>query len=179
MAIPQEKYYDQNRGQDLRRVQGTQGTKRWKVNDMWNLHHEIARRLVLGQKNREIAKALGITPQTVSNVKCSPVVQEQMAVLGGARDAEVMDLKQEIEEMVPDAVYLLGDIIRAEGQGQGASLTLRAKEANNMLARVGHGVPQRVQSENVSIQLTSADIKDIKQRALSNDDVIDIGERDE
>ena len=182
MAIAQEKYYEQNRGQDLRKLpagdpfngEAPTTTKRWKVSEMWNLHHEIARRLVLGQKNTEIAKALEITPQTVSNVKCSPIVQEQMALLGGTRDAEVIDLKREIEEIVPEAVFLLKDIIRGEGQGQNASLTLRAKESNNMLARVGHGVPQKIQSENIQIQLTSQDISDIKQRAAANSDVIDI-----
>jgi len=141
---------------------------------MWNLHHEIARRLVLGQKNTEIAKALDITPQTVSNVKCSPVVQEQMLILNGTRDVETMDLKREIEEIIPDAVFLLKDIIRGQGQAQNASLTLRAKESNNMLARVGHGVPQKIQSESVNIQLTSKDILDIKRRAAENSDVIDI-----
>jgi hypothetical protein len=51
---------------------------------------------------------------------------------------------------------------------------LRAKEANGMLARAGFGVPQRVQSESVNVHLTSADIANIKDRARSNDDIIDV-----
>lgn len=172
MAIPQEKYYQDGRGRDLRRVNGR--SKTWVVNEMWELHHEIARYLLLGEKNVVIAKRLGCSPQTVSNVRNSPVVQDQLAIMQGARDADTVDLAREIQEVAPDAMALLSDIIRGENAGKNASLSLRAKESNNMLARAGHGVPQRVQSESVNVHLTSQDIKDIKRRAMENQDIITV-----
>lgn len=175
----QQRYYDSNRVPDQRRTANQpDGCRHWQVSEMWDLHHEIARRLVLGQKNTEIARDLGIHKQTVSNVRNSPVVQEQMALLNGARNAETMDLAQEIAEIAPVALQLLKEIVEGEGQGTNAPLSLRAREANNMLARVGHGVPQRVQSESVNVFLTSKDIAEIKQRARANRDVIDVTPED-
>ena len=168
--IPQEKYYEENRGQDLRR---SGERNHWVVSEMWDLHHEIARRISLGQKNVEIAKALGCTPQTVSNVRNSPVVQEHISILQGARDADTIDLAREIKEIAPVALQLLKNVINGEKEGVNASIALRAREANNMLARVGHGVPHKVQAEVANWHLTSKDIQDIKQRALANGDVVD------
>ena len=170
-SVVQEKYYTENRGEDLRR---SNDAKHWVVSEMWELHHEITRRLVLGQKNTEIAKALKCTPQTVSNVRNSPVAQEHIAIMKGARDADTVDLAKEIREIAPEAMLLLKDIIRGENDGANASLGLRAKEANGMLARAGHGIPQKIQSESVSVHITSEQIADIKRRALGNDDVIDV-----
>ena len=168
--IPQEKYYEENRGQDLRR---SGERNHWVVSEMWDLHHEIARRISLGQKNVEIAKALGCTPQTVSNVRNSLVVQEHISILQGARDADTIDLAREIKEIAPVALQLLKNVINGEKEGVNASIALRAREANNMLARVGHGVPHKVQAEVANWHLTSKDIQDIKQRALVNGDVVD------
>jgi hypothetical protein len=92
----------------------------------------------------------------------------------GARDADTVDLAKEIIEIAPVAMNLLKDIIRGENDGVNASIGLRAKEANGMLARAGFGVPQRVQSESVNVHLTSADIANIKDRARSNSDIIDV-----
>lgn len=177
--IPQEKYYNENRGPDLRREGGNH---RWVVSEMWDVHHEIARRLLLGQKNVEIAKSLGISAQMVSNVRNSPVVQEHISILRGARDADTVDLAREIKEIAPAALQLLKEIIQGEGQGANASIALRARESNNMLARVGHGVPHKVQAEVANWHLTSNDIADIKRRAITNGDVVDaevVGEQSE
>jgi hypothetical protein len=173
-ALAQEKYYETNRGSDLRRAPEGEGPKHWVVSEMWELHHEIVRLLVLGLKNTEIAAKLGCSTQTVSNVRNSPVAQEQITIMRGARDADTVDLAKEIIEIAPVAMNLLKDIIRGENDGVNASIGLRAKEANGMLARAGFGVPQRVQSESVNVHLTSADIANIKDRARSNSDIIDV-----
>jgi len=170
--IPQEKYYEDNRERDQRKNNG-EGRRHWVASEMWDLHHEITRRLVIGQKNVDIARALSITPQTVSNVKNSPIVQEHMSIMRGVRDADTIDLAKEIKEIAPVALELLKDIIKGDNDGAQASINLRAKEANGMLARVGHGIPHRIQSESVSLHLTSEDISDIKQRAITNGTIVE------
>jgi len=167
MPVAQQKYYEENRGKDLRRNpnDGTQPYRRWVVNEMWDVHHEIARRIVLGQKNVQIAEDLNVSPQMVCNVRNSPIVQERIKVLHGARDADTVDLAKEIKEIAPEALGLLKDIIRGENDGANASINLRAKEANNMLARAGHGVPIKVHSENFHAMFTPKDIENIKARA--------------
>ena len=96
----------------------------------------------------------------------------------GARDADTVDLAKEIQEVAPEALRLLKDIIRGEGEGTNASISLRARESNNMLARVGHGVPHRVQAETTNLRLTSKDVEEIKRRALFSGDIVD-GEYEE
>lgn len=173
--MDREKYFNENRGADLRKAGPNGRTKTWNVSEMWELHHEIARRVVLGQKNVVIAEALGCTPQTVSNVRNSPIVQDQMAIMKSARDADTVDLAREIQEIAPLAMQNLRRIIEdGELDGEKATLSLRAKESRDMIARAGFGVPQRIHSESVSVTLTSTDIADIKRRARENSDVIDI-----
>jgi hypothetical protein len=175
MAVAQEKYYQEERGRDLRKLDPSKGEyHRWVVSEMWDLHHEIARRIVLGEKNVDIAEALKISPQMVCNVKNSPVVQERISILRGARDADTIDLAREIKEIAPDAVRLLKDIIRGEGEGKGAPLTLRSREANNMLARNGFGIPHKIQTDNTHTFLTGEDLERIKQRALIAGDVVEV-----
>lgn len=168
MAIPQEKYYEDNRGKDLRRAENP---KHWVVSEMWDMHHEIARLILLGRNNVRIAEELKISPQTVSNVRNSPVVQEHLAIMQGARDADTIDLAKEIKNIAPDALMLLKNIVKGENDGVNASIGLRARTAENMLARVGHGVPHKIQSESVSFVLTSKDIADIKARAAIGENV--------
>lgn len=174
MSILQEKYYEDNRGRDLRLADPLVGRRNWVVNEMWDVHHEIARRIVLGQKNVTIADELNVSAQMVSMVRNSPIVQEHIAILRGAADADTVDLAKEIREVAPTALKLLRDIIEGENDGANASLPLRAKMATDMVARAGHGVPQRVQSENVHAFITSEDIAAIKKRAIENGDVIEV-----
>ena len=169
MAIPQEKYYNENRGKDLRK---SPERGHWVVSQMWDIHHEIARHILMGWKNVEIGKKLNISAQTVSNVRNSPIVQEHITIMQSARDADTIDLAKEIKEIAPVALDLLKDIITGDNDGAGASINLRARTSENMLARVGHGVPHRVQAESVNIHLTSEDISEIKRRAMLAKNVV-------
>ena len=58
----------------------------WQVATMWESHHEIARMILLGHSNVEVAASLGITKEQVSNVRNSPVVQENLTIMKAARD---------------------------------------------------------------------------------------------
>jgi len=74
---------------------------------MWEVHHEIARLVLLGYKNVDIAEKLDCSPQLVSNVRNSPVVKEKLALMRGARDADTIDIAKEIKEIAPEALNLL------------------------------------------------------------------------
>ena len=43
-----------------------EGNRKYQIKELWNRHEEINRRLLLGQKSKEIAKDLGISEATVS-----------------------------------------------------------------------------------------------------------------
>jgi hypothetical protein len=157
-------YFKGDRPRDRRKKNGYTRSRSWQVNEVWELHAEISRRILLGQKNTVIAEALGCSQQTVSNVRNSPVIQDRLALMRGARDASAIDIARDIQEFAPEALALLKQVVRGEGPGENASIALRAKQANDFLDRAGHGAVRREQ--HLHAHLTTEEIEGIKQRAL-------------
>jgi DNA-binding CsgD family transcriptional regulator len=162
--MPATKYFQESleRETDLRRALPGQ-RKTFEVQEMHELHHEIVRRLLLGQKSSQIAEDLSCSAATVSYVKNSRIVKEKLNLMQGARDAEVIDLSKRIREKAPVALDLLVDIIEGKGEAEGASIHLRAKEANNLLSRAGYPLTSR--SEQLVAHFTPQEIEDLKKQA--------------
>mgnify|MGYP001598133093 FL=1 len=137
--------------------------RRYDVKALWERHHEIIRQVVLGRSNGEIAAELQITPQTVSNVRNSPLAQEHVQALSNARDNETVDIARRIEEFAPVALSLLEDIV--SGRVDGASVALRAKYASAHLGRAGYGEVHKVHALHGHV--TGAELESIKARALN------------
>lgn len=162
-SYPLERYADSSR-KDRRRKDGPR--KGWQIAEMWDQHHEIARRLVLGESNIDIAKALGVSKEMVSNVKNSPVVQDKLALLRAARDCECVDLAKEISELAPIALKRMREALET-GTVLGKEVNAAGilKEANALLDREMGKAVQRVDTRGVNMHLTMDDIEAIKQRA--------------
>ena len=154
-----EKYYDPNR--EGRALPPNGLRKVHTVVDMSAKHHEIARRLVLGQKNIDIARDLGVTPMMVSNVRNSPVVKEQMGFLSAKKDQITMKISEQIAEALPKCVEFLTDSVNDPHVG-GA---LRSRNAFGLLAAGGYGPSKNVNIKGVHQILTAADINDIRKEA--------------
>ena len=152
-------------GMDERFVEN--GRRKYNVQAIWERHQEMIRQIVVGRTNVEIAGTIGCTPQTVSNLRNSPVAKLEIDRLSMQCDASVTDLSQRIEEFAPVALNLIENIIR--GTMQDASLSLRAKLANSHLARAGYGEVHKVQS--LHAHLSRGDIEGIKERARNNSEV--------
>lgn len=170
-----EKYFNSARGEDKRRVdERTRLSRRFVVSadKIWEVHHEIKRLIFLGWKNVEIADKLGITMQTVGNVRNSPVIIDELRKMEGARDFEVIDVAKRMREFAPVCLNLLENIV--SGEEEQASINLRARTAESFLDRVGFGAPKKVYSESYSTHFTMEEIERLKQRAFSNQDAITI-----
>lgn len=154
-----DKYFTAPRDPDSRK---TNERKTFEVNEMWELHHEIVRRLVLGQKNSEIAKALNVTPVMVSYTRNSKVVRKQLDLMRGARDAETLDVAIRIRENAPEALALLEDIIEDHGETHG--IALAARTAESMLDRGGYAAPKKL--EGVIAHFTKDEIEELKRQAV-------------
>ena len=137
--------------------------RKYNIKKLWSLHAQITEQVALGKTNVEIAQALDITPQTISNVRNSPIGKEKVEILTAAMDAETVDIGRRIREFAPKALEYLERII--EGREPGASVALRAKIASNHLARAGYGEITKVHSLNATV--TKDDIEEIKSRALA------------
>lgn len=136
--------------------------RHYEVQDIWERQREMIRLMILGWGNQEIASALGVTPQNVSDVRNSPLVKDRLAVLGAARDAATVDIAREIKEEAGASLNLLRDI--RDGRVE-AGIALRASVARDLLDRAGHSAIRKVQGEIVSTHLTRDDLEALKQRA--------------
>jgi len=164
--IPDSKYFGE-REPDQR---FKEDRKTFEVQKMWEVHHEIVRRLLLGQKGSHIARDLGVTPAMISYVRNSSVVKEKLEIMKGARDADTLDLAKRIRENAPIAIKLLEDVIEGEvqtatGESMEVPLGMRAKEANNMLSRAGYGPITNLKGQIAHGHFTKEDLDDIKSRA--------------
>lgn len=141
------------------------GNRKYQIKEMWSIHHEITRMLLMGMKSVDIAKVLGIDPVTVSYTANSHLVQRQLSIMRGARDAHAVDCASRIKELAPKAVEILGDLLDAEDSN------MKYKASIAILDRAGHAPVQRIQAETTHMHFTKDEIEDIKKRAK---DVIDI-----
>ena len=150
---------------DRRRLQDGMPRRVPGVGEMTELHHEICRHVLLGMKNVDIASKLGCTPQTVSNVRNSPIVKHRLRELSTARDAVAVNFAAEVQARAQRAFEILDEVLMDE-TGE-VPLIMRVKEANNILDRVERveGIGQR--NLHLHAHLTADDIEALKQRALA------------
>lgn len=140
-------------------VQGREKTG-WEVTDVWDIHHQITRRIFMGQKNKEIARALNITKEQVSSVRNSPVVQDQLKELHKRANENAVDVKKEINDMASIAVGVLKQLMENET----TSDSVRASVAKDVLDRGGHQPPPQ-QHNVLHAHLTGSDLQHLKERA--------------
>jgi len=157
-----EKYFTAPREPDQRRNNG-EDRKTFEVNEMWEMHHEIVRLLVMGMKNVEICKVLNVSQPMVSYVRNSKVVKDHLAIMRSARDADTIDVARDIREKAPKALALLESII--DDQGETHSMALVAKTAESWLDRAGHGAIKTVKVAGAVAHFTADEIMDIKRAA--------------
>lgn len=160
-----EKYSNPSRSGDARKK--VDGTKKGHViAEMWDSHHEIARRLLLGQKGVDIAKAMNVTAATVSSVKNSPVVMEKLTLMRAARDCGALDLAIEIQKMAPIALAKVKEAIET-GTVLGKELSgAEILRQSNMIVDRQIGKPtQRIDTRNTHAIFGPDEIMAIKAKA--------------
>jgi len=138
----------------------------WQVAEMWEKHHEIARFILLGMNNVDVAERIGCTPQQVSNVRNSPVVQDKLSIMKAARDSDCIDLSKEIMALAPVALKRVKEAITTgKVMDKEVSASQILKESNGILDREMGKAIQRVDSRHLHATLTPDDIERIKKRA--------------
>lgn len=159
---PKSRYFDESRV-DLR-FKPPEQTKSYRISKLWDIHREVARRVALGDTNKAIAEALGVSTALVQYTKNSKVGQKQIGILRGAMDADNIDLGIRINKFAPVALQLLEDLIEGKGKiGKDASPALRARYADKQIDRAGYSAVKKIAS--VSATLTRDDIEAIKDRS--------------
>jgi len=158
------KYNNPDRGPDLRKNSNKQ--KGFQISEMWASHHEIARLILLGEKNVDIAKQLNCSVTTISNVRNSPVVKEKLALMSAARDCDTINLAKEIMDLAPIAIARVKEALTTgkvlEQQVSGIGIL---KEANNILDRQIGKPTQTINTHNIHGHFTLEDLDRIKNKA--------------
>lgn len=132
------------------------------IKQLWSSHEVILRLTASGLNNKQVASITGVTPQTVSNVRNSPVGRAKLLEHSSALDQQMLDLSTQIKAFAPTAESLLESIVDGTTP---APITLRARYAADLLDRAGHTPVRKIMS--VQTTLTKDDIESIKSRALS------------
>jgi predicted transcriptional regulator len=135
--------------------------RKYQLQALNNIHHEVLRYALLGYKSRQIANMLGVTEPTVCNALNSAKGRQQMSIMRGARDTNSIDIAKDLVEFAPRCVEVLKELVDGEEQ----PMHLRAKYAIEMLGIAGHVKPQRVQVQGSVAHLTADEILAIKNQA--------------
>ena len=161
-----DRFSDPNRGRDRRKVAPGEKKRGYQVSEMYDKHHEIARRLLLGQKGVDIAKDMRCSAVSVSQIKNSPIVKDKLSLMSAARDVGCIDLAKEIQDLAPIALGKVREALE-EGTAGGKELSGSEilKQANGIVDREIGKPTQRIESKNLHGHFTLDDIEEIKAKA--------------
>lgn len=140
----------------------TEDSSYYTLQKMNQLHHEIVRRIVAGQKDHQIAKALNVSKAMVKYTKESPIVKQKLEILMGERDASAIEVRKHIENLAPLALDELQKMMTEDS----TSDRTRMKIAQDVLDRAGFK-PANV-NVNAQAKLDKNDISKAKERAKKN-----------
>jgi len=102
-------------------------------------HREIARRLVLGETQREICEALGMSDSRMSIIVNSPLFKLELSRLEKERDQGVSDVTTQLKHLAPIA---LEQVERTMYKAAGTRLGFDA--ARDILDRAGYSPVNKV-----------------------------------
>lgn len=144
------------------RARANTAQKPYEVLTLQDNHREIIRLAAIGMKKAAIAKELGITAQTVSNVLNSSIVQQHLNTLHAQRDDKFAETVRDLEELLPSAVEAYSDVLNKKVN---TTPMQRIKAAGEVLDRVGPSKTSKVEHSGTTTRLTLRDLQEIKSRA--------------
>lgn len=133
--------------------------RRYQVEQMWEVHHEITRLALMGMKQIDIATHLGISPVTVSYTLRSPIVARQLEQMSAVRDLGAIDIAKQIAALAPRAVEVLDKLL------DDSIPNISLKAAESILDRAGYAAVQRIKQDITVSHFSSTEIAEIKSRA--------------
>lgn len=143
--------------------------RKYQIERMWEVHQEICRRVLLGQKNTEIAEDLNVTPQMVSYTRNSALVKDKLEAMTAAADANTVDIAQRIREIAPRALEVMTDLM----DDTNTAAAVRIRTAMDLLDRAGHGAVKKIQTDSTT-HITVEQLENLKRRGRELGLIVDI-----
>jgi len=136
----------------------TRSVPKQPITHLWERQKEIARRLIAGHRQIDIARDYDMTPGRMSIICNSPVFKQYLASLCTRREERAVDINALIKKGAESGAQLLVNIVDGTTP---AHISLQAKAAMDLLDREGHGKVSTVRQE-VTHHLTSSRIEELK-----------------
>lgn len=127
---------------------------------LWERHKEIARRLVTGEKPRELAHSMGMSEARLSIITNSPAFQAHLARLSAAADENSKNVQARMGELAVESMTILEQAIRVKNDS--ISPALKIKVAQDVLDRAGYGAINK--SASIGLQLSGTDVEELRKR---------------
>lgn len=130
---------------------------------MWERHREIARRLVAGDRQIDIARSMGMTEGRLSIIVNSPLFMLYLQELSAKADDQAADIQGRLSKLAVSSMTVLENAIHGTGDmKEGVSPGLKTRIAQDVLDRAGYGAVQKTAS--LTAVLTAEDIEKLKKR---------------
>jgi len=135
------------------------------IQHLWDKHREVLRLIALGHGNKDIGQICGYSPQTIANIRNSPICRQHLEVLQAARDSTTVDVARVLLEDAPKSLQLLQEVRDGE---HGAAVATRAQVAQDLLSRAGFPKITKLEG-NVSHGIVTEEILErVKARRAGN-----------
>lgn len=147
------------------------GERKYHLKHLWEKHKHLARMLVVGEKNVDIAKKLHMSQSRVSVIANSPAFKNHLGNLSERADQTSLDIKKKLEEGALAGVELLVDLLKKDPKtgsrfNPAIPVQHQMKAAMTLLDRAGHGEIKLTRNENLNANttLTRSDIEALKEK---------------
>lgn len=140
-------------------------------------HEEILRRYAIGEKEVDIAEALGITTRSVNHIVNSELGQERVQEIKDLAEVDTVSVINEIKLCLPQAVKILKSIMLGKVEqtaDHNVPIITRLKAAESLLDRGDVGKTTRSHSIVNHGYMGKVGLEIIRERAKSLDCVQDI-----
>ena len=145
-----------------------EGNQNYSIETLWEHQHEICRRLALGHRPNRIADDLGVTTQTISNVRNSPLAQAKILQLQEGRDIEVVQINKRVREMAPLALDILEKTLNHASDTLEVDKDARAHGLSAAKNVLEHAIPKKVEGRIVHGHIPLSMLEKMKER-VNND----------
>jgi len=157
---------------DQRRANDEETRKTYDIKALWQRHHEIIDLALRGFKWVDIAKIVGVTPQTVSNCLNGELAEKKLSELREEKDENSKVVAENIRVLTSKALQVYHEIVDNE-EGE-ATLKERKDVADTVVLELS-GL--RAPTKHISATLTAEEIEAFKARgkeAAIEDKTIDV-----
>lgn len=141
------------------RVPGERGPSQ-PLTYLWERHKEIARRLVAGDRQKDIADDMKITYSRMSIICNSPAFKNQLARLSMGADSGALDVQDRVTALSVDAMSILEDVLQ---NGENLPKKLQVEVAKDVMDRAGYGAVKK--SAVIQATLGADDIAEMRKRS--------------